>query len=44
MCEDYPCCGHDANGCNADPYNDDMARLIRADRDRIWSIMAQDDY
>jgi hypothetical protein len=40
MCEDYPCCGHEANDCNGQKYGSDES--IKADVYR--RMYADDDY
>lgn len=39
MCEDYPCCGHEAGDCNGSLYGSDEA--IKAS---VYARMADPDY
>ena len=39
MCEDYPCCGHEAGDCNGQKYGSDRAIMQRA-----YDRMARADY
>jgi hypothetical protein len=39
MCEDYPCCGHEAGDCNGNLYGSDES--IKA---RVYAQMNSDDF
>ena len=36
MCEDFPCCGHEAGDCNGQKYGSDAAIMAR-EYDRIMA-------
>lgn len=38
MCEDYPCCGHEAGDCNGQKYGSDESIKANA-----WRIMELED-